>query len=164
MIRGRVHDYPGMHLYYSVKGQAKITMMDHIKEIMEYFDNYEQKDTGTKSSATTLDMFAFDEDCDKIKKENMKHSTRSYQRCYFLPKRTRVDTGTSIYYLMTRVKDPDQSNWMNMVHMFKCVRGNKYLPLILSADKSVMIKWYIYGSYVVHPNTRGNTGGGLKMG
>ena len=51
-----------------------------------------------------------------------------------------------------------------MVHLFKYVRVTKYLPLILSTNKSGMLKWYIDGSYSVQPNMRGHTGGRLKMG
>ena len=76
----------------------------------------------------------------------------------------RPDTCTSISYLTTRVIDPDQSNWLKMVHLFKYVRGNKYLLLILIAYKIVMLNWYIDGSHVVHPNIRGDTGVKLKMG
>ena len=73
-------------------------------------------------------------------------------------------TGTAISYQTTRVRDRDQSDWLNMVHLFKYVRGSKYLTLILSADKSGMLKWYIDGLYMVYPNMRGETGGGLTMG
>ena len=82
----------------------------------------------------------------------------------FPKKRARQDTGTSISYLMKRVRDTDQISWMNMVHLFNYVRGTKDLPLIISAYKSGMIKWYIDGSYVVRPNMRVRTGRGLKMG
>ena len=53
---------------------------------------------------------------------------------------------------------------MRMVHLFKYIRGTKNLPLILSRDKNGMLKWYIDGSYDVHPNMRGPTGVGLTMG
>ena len=82
----------------------------------------------------------------------------------FATKRVRPDTGAYISYLTTRVRDTYQSNWMKMVHLFKYVRGTKDLPLILSVYKSEIIKWYIDGSHAVHPNMRGNTGGGLTMG
>ena len=51
-----------------------------------------------------------------------------------------------------------------MVHLFNYVIGTKDLPLIISAYKSGMIKWYIDGSYVVRPNMRVHTGRGLTMG
>ena len=39
-----------------------------------------------------------------------------------------------------------------MVHLFKYARGNKYLPLIQSEDKSGILKWYIDRSHAVHPD------------
>ena len=50
-----------------------------------------------------------------------------------------------------------------MMYMFKYARGTKYLPIILSADNIEILKWYIDGSYAVHPNIRGHTGGGLTI-
>jgi hypothetical protein len=46
----------------------------------------------------------------------------------------------------------------------KYVRGTRDLPLILSANGSGMLKWWIDGSHGVHPNMRGHSGGGLSMG
>ena len=63
--------------------------------------------------------------------------------------------------MTTRVREPDQSDWMKMVHIFKYVRGTKDLPLTLSSDKSGMLNCYADGSHVVHPNMRVHTGGGL---
>ena len=51
-----------------------------------------------------------------------------------------------------------------MVHMFSYIKGAKYLTLVMSADKIGIIKWYIFGSYDVHPIMRGHTEGGLTMG
>ena len=65
-------------------------------------------------------------------------------RILFATKIARLDTGTSISYLITRVRYPYKGNWMNMVNLFKNVRCTNDLPLILSAYKSGIIKWYIY--------------------
>jgi hypothetical protein len=46
----------------------------------------------------------------------------------------------------------------------KYLRGTSELPLILSADGSGIIQRWIDGSFAVHPNMRGHTGGGLLMG
>ena len=70
-----------------------------------------------------------------------------------------TDTGVAISYLTTRLREPDQSDWLKMVHLFNYIRGTKYLTLILSAYKSEIIKWYIDGSHTVHPNIMGNNGG-----
>jgi len=35
------------------------------------------------------------------------------------------------------------------------------MPLILSANGSGILKWWVDASFVVHPNMRGHSGGGL---
>ena len=82
----------------------------------------------------------------------------------FGTKIARPDNGTAISYLATRVRYPYQRNLLNMVHVFNYIRGAKYIPLILSADSSGMLKCYIDGSYALHPNMREHTGGRLAMG
>jgi hypothetical protein len=40
--------------------------------------------------------------------------------------------------------------------MMKCIRGTKDVPLILSTNGSGILKWWIDGSFGVHPNMRGD--------
>ena len=67
-------------------------------------------------------------------------------------------------FLTTRVRDPNEGDWIKLAHLMKHVRGAMDLPLILRADGSGLLKWYIDASHGVHPNMRGHTGGGLTMG
>ena len=64
----KVHDYLGMNLYYSIKGQVKTTMIYYIKKTMECLDKEEPKSSGTKSSAAPLNLFVVDEECEKLSK------------------------------------------------------------------------------------------------
>jgi hypothetical protein len=82
----------------------------------------------------------------------------------YATKRARPDTCTAIAFLTTRVREPDSNDWTKLVHLMKYVRGTRKLPLILSASGSGILKWWIDGSFAVHPNMRGHTGGGLSMG
>jgi hypothetical protein len=79
-------------------------------------------------------------------------------------KRSRLDTCTAVAYLTTRVREPDTDDWAKMAHMMKYLRGTKLLPLILSASSTGILKWWVDGSFVVHPEMRGHTGGGLLLG
>jgi hypothetical protein len=38
------------------------------------------------------------------------------------------------------------------------------MPLILSANGSGILKWWVDTSFVVHPNMHGHSGGGLSLG
>ena len=41
LCRGKVHDYLGMNLDYTIKGEVKITMIPYIKEIIKDFREYD---------------------------------------------------------------------------------------------------------------------------
>ena len=73
-------------------------------------------------------------------------------------------TCTAVAYLTTRVREPDKNDWKKLVHLMKYIRGTAKLPLILRANGSGIVKWWIDGSFGVHPNMLGHTGGGLSMG
>ena len=63
-----------------------------------------------------------------------------------------------------RVRAPDLDNWDKLVHMMRYIRGTRKLPLILSANRSSILKWWVYALFAVHPNMRGHSGGGLSLG
>ena len=162
--RGKVHEYLGMTLDYSVKGQCKISMPQYIEETLKVFEAAEPNQTGTKSSAAPKDLFEVDENCPKLDKVKSELFHSLVAKVLFATKRARPDTGTAISFLTTRVREPDEQDWKKLVHLMKYLRGTKDMPLILGANGSGILKWYVDGSYTVHPNMRGHTGGGVTMG
>jgi hypothetical protein len=46
----------------------------------------------------------------------------------------------------------------------KYLRGTRALPLILSANGTGILKWWVDAAFAVHPNMRGHSGGGLSLG
>jgi len=57
-----------------------------------------------------------------------------------------------------------QDNWNKLAHLVKYLRGSRYMPLILSANGSGILKWWVDAAFAVHPNMRGHSGGGLSLG
>ena len=43
------------------------------------------------------------------------------------------------------------------------LRGTKELPLILSADSTNIVKWWVKESYGIHPDARSQTGGTASL-
>ena len=122
------------------------------------------KATGTKTSAAPLNLFVVKEDCTKLTKEKSEQFHSVVAKMLFSTKRSRPDTGTAVSFLTTRVREPDEDHWSKLKHLIKYVRGTKEMPLILGENGTGMIKWYVDGSYGVHSNMRGHSGGGLAMG
>jgi hypothetical protein len=44
------------------------------------------------------------------------------------------------------------------------LRGTRTMPLILSANGSGILKWWVDASFTVHPTMRGHSGGGMSLG
>ena len=82
----------------------------------------------------------------------------------FTTKCDRPNTGTSVSFLTTRVRAPDQDDWLKLAHIMMYIRGTVDLPRTLRSNGKSMLKWYVEGSYGVHSNMRGNSGGGIYMG
>ena len=69
LSRVKVHEYLGMTLEYSLKGQINITVLYYINEMLDLLEREEPKDSGTKSSAAPMNLFVVGEYCDKLIKE-----------------------------------------------------------------------------------------------
>ena len=128
------------------------------------FDKAAPDERGTKPSAAPSNLFTVRDDSRKLSPRKAEQFHSLVAKILFATKRARPDTGTSISYLTTRVREPNRYDWRKMVHLMKYIRGTKDLPLILCANGSGILKWFIDSSHGVHPNMRGHTGGGLTMG
>jgi Reverse transcriptase (RNA-dependent DNA polymerase) len=162
--RGKVHKYLGMTLDFTERGIVKISMFEYVEEILATFDKADPKGGGTKTSAAPEDLFKIDQDCEKLGQNRAVEFHNLVAKTLFATKRARPDTCTSISFLTTRVRAPDRDDWKKLVHLMKYLRGTRKMPLILSADGSGILKWWVDASFAVHPNMRGHSGGGLSMG
>jgi hypothetical protein len=62
------------------------------------------------------------------------------------------------------VSEPDKDDWTKLDHLMRYIRDTRTMPLILSANGSGILKWWVDASFAVHPNMRGHLGGGLSLG
>jgi hypothetical protein len=66
--------------------------------------------------------------------------------------------------LTTRVKGPDVDDYKKLRRVMRYLRVSKDLPLVLEADHTHLVKWWVDASFAVHPDMKGHTGGVLSMG
>jgi hypothetical protein len=162
--RGKIHKYLGMTLDYTVRGQVKITMSDYVDQILTSFNKAEPKGSGTKTSTAPDSLFKVDESCEKLKQNKDVEFHNLVAKTLYSIKRARPDTCTTIVFLTTRVQAPNKDNWNKLVHLMRYIRGSRTMPLILSANRSGILKWWVDASFAVHPNMCGHSGGGLSLG
>lgn len=82
----------------------------------------------------------------------------------FISSRSRRDIQTAVAFLTTRVKSPDEHDWVKLRRVMKYLKDTRFLKLTLSAENLRVLKWYLDSSYAVHPDCKGHTGGMLTLG
>jgi hypothetical protein len=162
--RGKIYKYIGMTLDYIVRGQVKITMFDYVDEILTAFYKAEPKGGGTKTSAAPASLFKVDKNCEKLNQDKDVEYHNLVANTLYSTKRAKPDTCTAIAFLTTRVRAPDKDDWNKLVHLMRYIRGTRTMPLIMIANGSGNLKWWVDTSFAVHPNMRGHSGGGLSLG
>jgi hypothetical protein len=161
---GKAHEHLGMTLDHSVRGQAKVSQFGYVEEIVIAFDKAEPNGAGTKTSAAPTNLFTVNEDCEKLGQQKATEFHNLVAKTLHSTKRSRPDTSLAMSFLTTRVRSPNKDDWVKLTHLMQCLRSTKLLGLILSTNGSGVLKWWVEASFVVHPNVRGHSGGGLLMG
>ena len=110
-----------------------------MKAILQTFDKIGTKAKGTKKTAAPSNLFTVKEDCKKNGKGRSEQLHSIVAQVLFTTKSTRPDTGTSVSFLTTLVRAPDQDNWLKLAHQMMYIRGKVDLP--------GMLKWYVDRSY-----------------
>ena len=162
--RGKVHEYLGMTLYYTVCGQMSTTMFSYIEEILTTFDKSYTKGKVANSSTAPKNFFVVNEDWKKLDREKVVGLHHLVAKIPFTTKKERNYTCLAIKFMTTRVRSIDEDDWAKLVHLIKYIRGIHNLSRTLIANESGILKWWVDASFAVHPNMQGHSGGGLSLG
>jgi hypothetical protein len=109
-------------------------------------------------------LFKINEDATKLTEEMGKVFHNFVTKCLFATKRACPNIHTPVAFLTTHVREPDEDDWKKLQRMIRYIRGTLTLPLILSADGTSIIKWWVDESHGVHFDMRGHTGGMASLG
>ena len=161
--RGMIHEYLGMTLDYSTQGKVKIRMYNYICDIVTDFKQYEPSNKNSRTPAANH-ISKVRDDQKKLYETLAQVSHTFTARDLFATKRARPDIHTTVAFLTTRVICPDDDDWTKLVRLIGYLRATLTLPLILSADSTNIFKWWVDGSFGVHPDTRSQTGGTASLG
>ncbi len=172
---GKTHKYLGMSLYFSHVNQCRVTMIDCIDEIVVAYDKalsessdgfstVKKKKNAARTSAAPDDSFIVDKDAEKLSEEGSMAFHNLVAKTFYVSKHARPDVNTAVAFLTTRVRAPDIDDWRKSSHLMEYLRVDRLRPLILSANGSGVLMWYVDAPFVVHPNMCSHTGGGLTMG
>ncbi len=161
--RGKIHDYLGMKLDYTVDGQVSIDMVDYVESMVNNFP--EEHLTGAKvASPWSEHLFKVQEGSPPLPKSTAELFHTTTAQGLFLCKRARPDITPAIAYLTTRVKAPTEHDWDKLVRMMKFLKQTSKDRLTLRSDGSGRLMWHVDASFAIHNDFRSHTGGTLTMG
>ena len=78
--------------------------------------------------------------------------------------RVRRDIQTTVAFLTTRVKRPDEDDWGKLKRVLKYLSMTRFLDLTLFADSLTKLEWYVDASHQIHDDCKGHTGSILTFG
>ena len=117
--KGKVHNYLGMTLGYTVGGQFQIMVINFLYKTLISFNKAEPKGGGTKTSAALENLFKVDEDCKNIPHNKTAQFHNLAEKNLYTAKRARPDTCTAVTFPTKRVQAPDLDDWAKIFHMMR---------------------------------------------
>ena len=163
VTRGKIHDYLGMVLDYSTEGKVKIRMVDYVKKMI---DEVPPEMDGSAVTPAAPYLFEVSETAAKLPEKTAEFFHYLTAKLLFLCKRARPDIQTPVAFLTSRVQAPDVDDYKKLARVLKYLRLTQDLVLTLEADlnSALIVKWWVDGSYAVHPDMRSHTGGAMTLG
>ena len=113
LCRGKIHDYLGMNLDYTIKGEVKVTMIPYIKEMIQEFCGYEPNPDKKANTPSTEFLFKVDDESRLIEATRAKVFHTFVAKALFATKIYQPDIHTAVAFLTTLVQGPNKDNWKN---------------------------------------------------
>ncbi len=150
-----------MVLDYSMPGKLIVDMKEYVTKMI---DDFEYDIAKVAKTPAADHLFKVNEQTGKLNKQMADDYHTYVAKALFLCKRGRPDIQTAVAFLTTRVKQPDTDDWKKLVRLMGYLILTKDLVLTLEADKFNILSWFVDGSFAVHNDMKGHTGGGMTMG
>jgi hypothetical protein len=161
VTRGKVHDYLGMTLDFSVEGKVKVIMKDYIEDML---DELPLDMDGEAATPASDHLFTVNENPVLLDEETSQMFHTNTAKLLFLSKRARPEIQTAVAFLTTRVRAPDQDDYKKLTRVMKYLRGSIDKTLTLEADSMHIVKWWVDGSFAVHHDMKSHTGATMSLG
>jgi hypothetical protein len=160
--RGKVHDYLGMTLDFSTPGEVTVTMIDYIKAVLHDAPK-EMRGRAVTPAATHLLQINTANPV-PLGKEKAALYVHIVMQLLYLSQRARPDIRTAVSFLCSRLLQPDEDDYKKLARVMKYLDSSVDMPLVLAADDSGQIRWWVDASYAVHDDMKSHTGGTMSMG
>jgi hypothetical protein len=160
--RGKVHDYLGMTLDFSNPGEVTVTMIDYIKSVLHYAPKEMRGSAATPAANHLLEVNQVDPVL--LGKENADIYVHIVMQLLYLSQRARPNVRTAVSFLCGRMTKLDADDYKKLTRVMKYLDCTVDMPLVLAADNTGKVWWWVDASYAVHVDMKSHTGGTMSLG
>ena len=115
--RGKIHDYLGMNLDYTFRGQVRVAMISYIEEILYVFKNSDSKWGGTKSSTAPNNISVVIYYSNKLSQNKVVEFQNLVAKTLYDTKQEIPNTCAAISFLTTRIRVTEKDDWDKLLHL-----------------------------------------------
>ena len=113
--RGKVHEYLGMRLDYSINGKVKVDMTKYTNKLLKEFREH-YKLNGSAETPAGQDLFA--NKGGELLSDEMREIFHTFvAKCLFMCKRSRPDIQPTIVVLAMWVREPTSDDWKKLLRL-----------------------------------------------
>ena len=159
--RGRYHDYLGMDLDFRSKGSVAIRMEKYLADTIKEFP---EEIVGGAATPAAYHLYMVGGDDKRLGEARAKAFHRCVARLLFMCKRSRPDIQQAISFLTKRVREPTDADWKKLMRLLRFLNVTRKECLTLSMDDAKIVKWWVDGSFAVHPDMKSQTGATMSLG
>ena len=161
--RGKTHEFLGMTLDYSKKGECHILQEHHVKDIVSAWpeDLKQVKHVLTPSSNDLLKGGTGR----LLSREAREVFHSIIAKFMFTSSRARPDIAPTIYFLSGRVRQgvTNKDDWAKYCRLAKYLDSTHDLHLIIHYDGLSLARWYVDAFFVVHDDFKSQLGGAMPL-
>jgi hypothetical protein len=134
-------------------GEVKITTIDYLKGVLEDFPEIIVRST---TSLATDHIFTVIPNTERklLDEPRALAFHHSVAQLLFVITRSRKDIQTTVVFLATLAREPDEDEWVKMKRLLMYMKSTINMPLILRDDSLNVIKWWVDVSFATHDDCR----------
>ena len=142
VTHGKVHDYLGMTIDYSMPRKVTFSMPDYVEGLI-----HEMPDELLSGQANTLaanHLFNINDNATKLDEEQVDIYHHLMVKLLYLCKQVCPDTQLAVVFLTMWVQSPDLDDWKKLGQCLTYIRNTKELDLMLKSDMMSVVHWWCW--------------------
>ena len=161
VTRGTEHIFLGMHIHYTGKGTAVITMKEYLKEALSESGMAITREVATPAQKC---LFEVDEESPFLSQNEAEIFHSVVAKLLYVSIRARADLLLAVSFLCTRVSKSTKQDQQKLRRVLEYINGSMDVEYTIGADDMGKMRSWVDAAFAVHPDMKSHTGGVMSFG